>query len=395
MASLVLPLSLSLLVAPAQAEEDAAQVLGALSTVPIVDFDACKAGDLALPGDVDTAKKAVLAVSTSKGFGSAVVVSPDGKALTAAHVVDGAETVTVRTTGGLELEATVEWTHSETDLALIDVQGKGHACLPVSDDRLVTGADVFAIGSPADEALAFSVSKGVTSGYPTIEERTYLQTDASINPGNSGGPLLGADGTVVAIVSWKVAGKEYEGLGFGVPAEVARELLSGENALGGVIGGIAAADPSKATVSFKAQGDGVTIAISHSMSSSASTQYGNIAMTHSSYEDLCIAPCDHKFKPGVYDLVAYGEDWEAAPTKVDLRAGTTHNMTAKPRPKLAGNLGRGLVGTGFTAAVIGGTLWGTAALISSTGESSDSLESSGQLTTILGGVAIGGGKVKA
>ena len=359
------------------------------SIAPAVDFDACKAPAITLPADTDTAKKAVLAVSTSKGFGSAVVVTPSGMALTAAHVVDGMDTVTVRNTGGLELDAEVVWTDDETDLALIDVQGKGHACLAASTERLVSGADVFAIGSPADKALAFSVSKGVTSGYPEVEGRTFLQTDASINPGNSGGPLLGADGTVAAIVSWKVAGKEFEGLGFGVPIEVAKERLKPSASGAGGLGYSPGTD--KARVSFTAAGEGVTIAIANDRTASATTQYGNINVTQTDLDDICIAPCDHTFKPGVYNIVAYGDDWEAHRTKVDLRGGDTVSMAASPRPARLGKLGRGLVGTGFTAALVGGTLWGTAALLASTGESADSLESSGMATTVIGGIMIGGG----
>jgi|GEM_PF-6117889 len=382
----VLPVIASFIaVSPVASAEDV--VVG--KALPAVDFAACKTDGLTLPADIEQAKKAVLAVSTDDGFGSAVVIAPNGMALTAAHVVDGADTVTVRNTAGLELDAEVVWTDEDTDLAVIDVQGKGHACLPPSDDRLVTGADVFAIGSPADKALAFSVSKGVTSGYPDLEGKTYLQTDASINPGNSGGPLLGADGSVVAIVSWKVAGKDYEGLGFGVPIEVAKDRLSPAGVLGVLT---TSSSNGKVEVSFQAVGEGVTIAIAHDRVATATTQYGNVNLTQTAHEDICIAPCTESFKPGVYDFVAYGDKWEAHRTKVDLREGDVVTMTASPRPSTLGKVGRGLVGTGFTSAVIGGTLWGTAALVSSVdGSGSSGMESAGMATTIIGGVMIGGG----
>ena len=384
----VLPALAVFLAAPTAAAEESAAVLA--EVIPNVAFDACTTGALSLPGDIEQAKRAVLAVSTDDGFGSAVVIAPDGTALTAAHVVDGQDTVTVRNTAGLELEAEVMWTNEDTDLAVIDVQGKGHACLPPSDDRLVTGADVFAIGSPADKALAFSVSKGVTSGYPTMDDRTFLQTDASINPGNSGGPLLGADGSVVAIVSWKVAGKEYEGLGFGVPIEVAKEALTPIGGLG-VISGISGSSSGKVEVRFEAVGEGITIAIANDTMASASTQYGNFNLTQTATDDICIAPCTHSFKPGVYDILAYGEKWEPHRTKVDLRKGDVVTMSAKPRPSVAGRAGRGLVGTGFTAAIIGGTLWGTAALIEGGGSDAGGLVGAGQATTIIGAVMVGGG----
>jgi hypothetical protein len=255
----------------------------------------------------------------------------------------------------------------------------------------VAGADVFAIGTPADKALAFSVSKGVVSGYPTVEERVFLQTDASINPGNSGGPILGADGTVAAIVSWKVADKDFEGLGFGVPVDVIEEKVRPPEVLGALVGGIEGSSPNKVQVTFESEGEGVTIAIAHDLKTSASTQYGNFALTHTDTEDSCIAPCTHTFKPGVYDLIAYGEKWEGHRTKVDLRKGETVQMKAMPRSSMAGRLGRGLAATGFTTAVIGGSLWGTAALLNASETASPGLTNAGIATTVIGGVMIGGG----
>ncbi len=387
-AALYLSLVLPVLSNAAHAEE--AAVLGVLG--PVVDFSSCADRKLSLPADVETVKKSVLAVQTAKGFGSAVVVTPNGQALTAAHVVADEGTVTVRTVGGLELEAEVVWTDKENDLAVIDVAGKGHACLPLGGERLVTGADVFAIGSPADQALAFSVSKGVTSGYPTLEGRTYLQTDASLNPGNSGGPLLGTDAHVAAVVSWKVAGKEYEGLGFGVPADVVRGALSTDGIVGGIVGGSSGGAPAgKALVKFGANKPDVTIALATDTTASATTQYGNVNFGMTNVEDLCMAPCEQAMSPGVYNFLAYGEKTEPLRTKVEVKAGQTYTMVANTRPKAVANLGRGLVATGFTTAIIGGSLWGTSALIASSGAGSPGLDRAAKTTTILGGVMIGGG----
>ena len=74
------------------------------------------------------------------------------------------------------------------------------------------------VGSPGGKALTGSVTKGIVSGYREREGWPVLQTDASMNPGNSGGPLLGADGKVQAIVSYKMFGG-MEGLGFAVAVE--------------------------------------------------------------------------------------------------------------------------------------------------------------------------------
>jgi hypothetical protein len=88
------------------------------------------------------------------------------------------------------------------------------------------GTEVYAIGSPASEKLAFSLTRGIVSGLRDFDGRKYLQTDASISPGNSGGPLVDKQGRAAAIVSWKVAARSIEGVAFGVPVEDALRGLS-------------------------------------------------------------------------------------------------------------------------------------------------------------------------
>jgi serine protease Do len=61
------------------------------------------------------------------------------------------------------------------------------------------------------------VTKGIVSGFREWEGRSYIQTDAALNPGNSGGPLLSVKGSIIGIVSWKIAAPGFEGLAFGVP----------------------------------------------------------------------------------------------------------------------------------------------------------------------------------
>ena len=369
-----------------------AAVLGQLSTGPRYDLDACKVEPISLPDQLDAARKATLAVSANGGFGAAVVIDPSGIALTAAHVVGEARQVDVRTTGGLTLEAEVLHVDKGLDIAVLDVAGKGHACRPLAKAASADGADVFAIGTPADPAMAFSLSKGVLSGTPTLEGRPYLQTDASINPGNSGGPLLDGEGRVIGVVSWKVAGQAYEGLGFAVPAAQIRGAYGLDNVLGGLIGGIVSntGRTDIVPVRFDTAKSGVTIAISRGVNTTASSAaYGTLSMTHTQLEDLCITPCTHDFAPGVYDLVAYGDGWDAARTKVDLRPGVQRTMTPKVRPQALGRLGRGLASTGVLTGIVGLSLWGTEALISSSGGGDSPLGGAG-LATTLAGVGLGG-----
>ena len=187
----------------------------------ISDTDRCQNRDVvSLPEDLEAAIDATILIRMGSGTGSGVVVSPNGYALTAAHVVSSLDEVVVRFPNGLELTAAVVSVDNGQDIALIKLPGSGHSCLQIGPtEYLPVGTDLFAIGAPAGQDFAFSVSRGVVSGYREDElGRKYLQTDTSLNPGNSGGPLLDRAGRIVGIVSWKIAALGYEGLAFGVPA---------------------------------------------------------------------------------------------------------------------------------------------------------------------------------
>lgn len=180
---------------------------------------------LSLPDQLDDVMGAVLLVSTDDGDGSGVLISAEGHALTAAHVVDDASSVDVQLHAGMTLPAAVLRVDQHHDVALLKLQGAGYTCIAVADDDPGLGTELFAIGSPAGSALSFSVSRGIVSAHREWEDKRFIQTDASLNPGNSGGPLLDERGRLVAIVSFKLAGLTVEGLGFGVPTDVALDGL--------------------------------------------------------------------------------------------------------------------------------------------------------------------------
>ena len=186
---------------------------------------ACEDGPYELPGQLEQAMDAVLLVELGGVSGSAVLVSPDGYALTAAHVVAGASDVQVHMNRGIELEAQVLRTQPSHDVALLKIPGAGWSCLEARAEPPPLGLEVYALGSPGGAELSFSVSRGIVSGNRTIGGVPLVQTDASINPGNSGGPLVDAQGQVVGIASFKMAGDGVEGLGFAVPATTALEQL--------------------------------------------------------------------------------------------------------------------------------------------------------------------------
>ncbi|MBC8073618.1 MAG: trypsin-like peptidase domain-containing protein [Deltaproteobacteria bacterium] len=183
---------------------------------------ACALDPLELPTDTEIALHATLLVQVDDEVGSAVVISPDGFALTAAHVVGTATSVIVVAYNHAKLRAEVVRVDEIQDVALLEVEGLGDAkCLqPVSGNASI-GSDVFVLGSPAGAELSFSVAKGIVSAYRDLAGLRFVQVDASLNPGNSGGPVVDATGRVVGIASWKVSHVAMEGLAFAVPIDVA------------------------------------------------------------------------------------------------------------------------------------------------------------------------------
>jgi S1-C subfamily serine protease len=169
--------------------------------------------------------------------GSGFVVGKDGTILTNAHVVDGAESVTVSfEEGGEEIPAEVKGVDTSTDLAALKIDPsdvEDLEVLPLGDSSKVeVGDPVVAIGNP------FGYSRTVTTGIISGLQREItapdgfqisdvIQTDASINPGNSGGPLLDSNGRVIGINSQIATGggQGSVGIGFAVPVNTAKKLL--------------------------------------------------------------------------------------------------------------------------------------------------------------------------
>lgn len=170
---------------------------------------------------------------SAPGLGSGVLVSPDGKVLTAAHVVQTADRVAVEFPGGIVVPARVVASVPRADVALLQLQrvpaGARVATLADSDS-LQVGDDVFIVGAPY--GLSHTLSAGHVSGRHTFGRTIegvpveVLQTDAAVNVGNSGGPMFDMDGRVVGIVSRIVTRSGgFEGVGFAVSANVARALV--------------------------------------------------------------------------------------------------------------------------------------------------------------------------
>jgi serine protease Do len=165
----------------------------------------------------------------SRSLGSGFIISADGYVLTNAHVIEGADEVTVKLTDKREYKAKVIGADKRTDVALIKIEPS--APLPAvkfgSPDRLRVGEWVVAIGSP------FGFENTVTAGIVSAKGRSlpqenfvpFIQTDVAINPGNSGGPLFNMRGEVVGVNSQiysRTGG--FMGLSFAIPIDVALDI---------------------------------------------------------------------------------------------------------------------------------------------------------------------------
>ncbi len=167
--------------------------------------------------------------------GSGFVIDKNGTILTNAHVIDGAQKVTVQFENQRIVNAQVIGKDLNSDLALLKVVPDGLALdpLPLGNSKNVqVGDPTIAIGNP------FGLDRTLTTGVVSALQRqikapngfaidNVIQTDAPINPGNSGGPLLDATGRVIGINSQieTGGGSGSVGIGFAVPIDTAKQVI--------------------------------------------------------------------------------------------------------------------------------------------------------------------------
>ncbi len=176
-------------------------------------------------------------ILTQVGEASGIVMSKDGYIITNWHVLfdeDSGEKydrvdVTLHD-GTVYEDAKVIGADQSTDLAVIKVEASDLSVAEFGDSsKLVMGDRVVALGNAG--GLQWSASQGIISGLArdVYEDTGYsikcLQTDAAINPGNSGGPLINNRGQVIGINSSKIAASGYEGLGFSIPINEAKDII--------------------------------------------------------------------------------------------------------------------------------------------------------------------------
>lgn len=170
------------------------------------------------------------------GSGAGVIVNVKGTVLTALHVVEDADSITVAYADGTSSSATVGSTDASNDIATLVPEKLPETVVPaVLGGAVQVGMPVFAVGHPL--GLADSLSAGVVSALDRDvrvdgERRlqNLIQIDAAVNPGNSGGPLLNAAGQVVGIVTGLVNPNDeglFVGIGFAVPIATAGGTAGG------------------------------------------------------------------------------------------------------------------------------------------------------------------------
>lgn len=166
-----------------------------------------------------------------RGAGSGFIISSDGRILTNAHVVEGADTVTVVLTDGRRYTGKVLGTDPVTDVAVIKIEANRLPTVTLGNsEQLKPGEWAIAIGNPL--GLDNTVTTGIISatgrsssqvGVPDKRVQ-FIQTDAAINPGNSGGPLLNSRGQVIGMNTAIIGGAQ--GLGFAIPINTAQRISS-------------------------------------------------------------------------------------------------------------------------------------------------------------------------
>jgi|SRR5213593_2322353 len=220
-----------------------------------VAFVACLAGEVGLPraaesqavGEVFRQVNRSVVVIRARGrevmasglvnikeTGSGVLVSSDGKIMTAAHVVASMDEVTVEFIGGETMRARVVASEPAADLSLLQLQRvppDAQVARLADSDSVKVGDQVIVVGAPY--GLSHAMSVGWISArwpphsvYKAMPMAEFFQTDAVINTGNSGGPMFNMAGEVIGIVSHNISKSGgSEGLGFVVTGNTARELL--------------------------------------------------------------------------------------------------------------------------------------------------------------------------
>ncbi|MDA8089578.1 MAG: DegQ family serine endoprotease [Nitrospiraceae bacterium] len=179
---------------------------------------------------------------SEQSLGSGVIVSSDGYIITNNHVIADSEDISVTLLDERTFEGKIIGTDPKSDIALLKIDATGLPAIKWGDsDAIEPGQFALAIGNPF--SLSHTITMGIISavgranvGIADYED--FIQTDAAINPGNSGGPLVDVNGEVIGIntaIFSRSGG--YQGIGFAVPSNMAREIMEQLKTNGKVVRG--------------------------------------------------------------------------------------------------------------------------------------------------------------
>ncbi len=166
---------------------------------------------------------------TVRGVGSGFILNEQGEILTNAHVIDGADSVSVTLKDGRTFTGKVLGNDPLTDVAVVKIEADNLPTVPLGQSsNIQPGEWAIAIGNPL--GLDNTVTAGIISatgrssgsvGVPA-ERVNFIQTDTAINPGNSGGPLLNAKGEVIGMNTAIIQGAQN--IGFAIPIDAAKSI---------------------------------------------------------------------------------------------------------------------------------------------------------------------------
>ncbi len=168
------------------------------------------------------------------GFGSGVIISPDGYIVTNNHVIEGSDEIEVTMNDRQTFKAALIGTDPTTDIAVLKIDAKDLPTIEFGDsDNLRLGEWVLAVGNP------YNLTSTVTAGIVSAKSRdigimpgdfsleSFIQTDAAVNPGNSGGALVNTSGKLVGI-NTAIASRtgNYTGYSFAIPVSIVRKVVA-------------------------------------------------------------------------------------------------------------------------------------------------------------------------
>ena len=171
--------------------------------------------------NINNLRSNIVTIRIGQGHGSGFFVGNNGYLLTNAHVVGDSKSVQIITSSGMEIEGQVIRKNKSRDVSLIKVPLKITNSLYLKFQIPDIASDVYAAGTPIDEALKTTVTKGIISNIrvDNASGLKFIQADASISPGNSGGPLFDKFGNVIGISVAKYNTNSAEGLGLFIPLQ--------------------------------------------------------------------------------------------------------------------------------------------------------------------------------